>query len=67
MSTSPAGKAPVARRIEFIFRDMQDRIRRLEHRTTVQIGHWRIEEEAGELVAFHTGTKKRVVLATEEK
>jgi hypothetical protein len=67
MRTSPAGKAPLARRIEYVLREMQDSIRRLEHRTTVQIGHWRIEEHAGELIAFHTGTEKRVVLATKEK
>lgn len=64
---SPAGKAPMARRFEVMLRTLMDDVRRLEHRTTVQVGKWRLEEEAGELVAFHTDTEKRVVLATKEK
>lgn len=57
----------MAQRINYILREMQDRIRRLEHRTTVQVGYWRIEDVAGELVAFNTITEKRVVIATKEK
>jgi len=66
MNTPPAGKAPLARRLEHILRGMQDDIRRLQHSTVVQVGNWRLEEHGDGLVAIHTGTQKRVVLATEE-
>lgn len=66
-NNSPATKAPLARRLEHVLRGMQDDIRRLQNSKVVQIGQWRIEEQSGELVAFHTGTQKRIVLGTEEK
>lgn len=67
MNTSPAGKGPIEGRLASKMRDMQDRIRNLEHRRVTNVGGWRLEEnEQGDLVAHHPSSGVTRIVAMEE-
>lgn len=63
--SSPASKGTGSDRLGYLLRELTDRVRRLENRSTLSVGKWRLRQDpvTGNLLATNTESGTTTTIA----